>query len=94
MLHTLHFSLQNAFYFIMLPFFVPVLFTFYIECVLKFKCKSPVPRDNDEKFYFVSGMQLARELQTSTLLLETGERMMIGLSHAKVGASCVPDSNN
>ena len=31
MLHTLRFSLQNAIYFIMLPFLVPVLFTFYIQ---------------------------------------------------------------
>jgi hypothetical protein len=37
MLHTLRFSLQNTVYFIMLPFLVPVLFTFY---VLEFKCKS------------------------------------------------------
>jgi len=39
MLHTLRFSLQNDVYFIMLP-----LFTFYIQGVLKFKCKTPVPR--------------------------------------------------
>jgi len=31
MLHTLRFSHQNAVYFVMLPFLVPVLFAFYIQ---------------------------------------------------------------
>ena len=44
-LYSLFFSLQNAVCFIMLTSLVPVLFTFYIQCVLKLKKIIPAPKD-------------------------------------------------
>jgi len=44
MLHTLRFSLQNAVYFTVLPFVGSSIIHIYIQGVLKFKRKTPVPK--------------------------------------------------
>ena len=61
MLHTLRFSLQNAVYFIMLPFLVPVLFTFYIQGVLKFKWKLRCQKVNGYGGFFTRSKACGRD---------------------------------
>jgi len=57
MLHTLRFSLQNAVYFIMLPFLVPLLFTFYIQVCKYLNVKLQCQKVNFIYLYFDIGVQ-------------------------------------
>jgi predicted ABC-type exoprotein transport system permease subunit len=76
--HAAHssFFLQNAVYFIMLPFLVPVLFTFHIQDVLKLKCKTQVLKGSKQEYpnidnFNINGVSYTRRSNACIFCLNT-----------------------
>ena len=85
MLHTLLFSLQNAVYFIMLPFLVPLLYTFYIQVCKNLNVELRCQKVNDTLLYSKPAYHLSCWLTQRCLVFEAQERPSENFAVTKAG---------